>query len=160
MVEFLYLLSEERAKATLCADSTLVVRRNAADSVLSDTRKATSAQARAQFDSLLIALARVEPGTYRKENVIDGTRIWLYHGGDTVFCDNCLHDYILEAAGADGGRPPGGAEDIKDAVARASEMIAHAEGRHVKGMKGVKIIVDKSKMSDTSRAYEVDTTGK
>ena len=158
VVEFLYLPSEERARATLCTDSTLVIRRSAEDSTLSDVRKPTSKEGRVHHDSLLTALARIRPGTYEKDHVIDGTRIWLYHKGDTILCDNCLHDYVLEAAGAAGGMPPRGAEDIKDAVAHASEMIILAEGRHAKGMKSVKIITDKSEMKDTGRAYEVDTT--
>ncbi len=158
VAEFLYLPDEERMVVTATAESTVVERWNAADSSLGTVRKANADSVRQRFDSLLTAFRRVEPGEYKKEQVIDGTRIWIRYRGNEVFCDNCLHDFVLEAVGVATGGAPRSAWLIRDIVRHVNELVMVAEGGHEKGMRRTTVILDKRLMDDTSKAYEVDTS--
>lgn len=160
VTEFLYLPDEERMVVTATAESTVVERWNAADSCLATVRKANGDTARRTFDSLLTAFERVEPGEYEKAGVIDGTRIRIRRGDSEIFCDNCLHDFVLEAVGVATGGTPRSAYLIRDVVKCVNELALLAEGVHEKGMRRTTVILDKRMMDDTTKAYEIDTTSK
>jgi len=142
--------------ATLTPDSTVVERRNAADSLLASVRRANTAEADSHYDSALHYMGKVAPGEYRREHVIDGTRIRLRHRGAEVLCDNCLHDYVLEAAGATGNKVPSSAETIRGIVRHVSSMVMLAEGKSTKGMRVLAVTLDRSQMKDSTRSYQVD----
>lgn len=154
--EFEYLKDSTRMVVTVTRDSTIVDRRNSADSCVSLVRTANGDTARRHFDSLRVAFGRVKPGEYRKEHVIDGTRMRVRHDGQEVYCDNCLHDFVLEAVGVATGGAPRSAYLIRDAIGYITDMVLLAEGEHRKGMSKVHVIVDPRQMKDSTRAYEVD----
>jgi hypothetical protein len=155
--ELLFLPSEDKTRVSLTRDSTGVERLNAADSVLSDTIVAHTGRGREHYDSLLGLLAEIPAGEYRKDHVIDGSRILLRHAGKEVLCDNCLHDYVLEAVGVPPGHISRSVSRIKEAVRHVNEMVTLAEGGHDRTWRRVEVVVGGQGSGDTASDYEVDT---
>jgi hypothetical protein len=154
--EMLFLPSKEKTRVNITADSTTVKRLNGADSVLSDTVVAHGRRARGHYDSLLAVLDDIPAGEYRKDGVIDGSRILLRRGGKEVLCDNCLHDYVLEAVGVPPGYISRNTARIKEAVRHVNEMVTLAEGGHDRTYRRVEVVVGKQDTADTAD-YAVDT---
>jgi len=79
-------------------------------------------------DSIAQGMSQLSSKTYQKSGVIDGTKMWLRGDRGCVFCNNCLHDYVMEAVGV--GSPGGFGGDlryIKNIVAWFNEASAAAE---------------------------------
>jgi len=153
--EFLYLPGNDRTIADFTADSLFVERRNAKDSCLSSTRVPVSGAVVAQLDSLRRILSAIPSGTYKKEHVIDGTKITIRCGAQTLFCDNCLNDYVMEAAGAPSTPPSGPVADIREAVRLINQVILTVEKKAVAGYMRYEVVLPRGKTADTAK-YRID----
>jgi hypothetical protein len=160
LAEFVYQRTSEKAFVTVRTDSIIIERRDKNNILLSLVRRAVGDSVRPQFDSLLVALDRVQPGIYRKALVPEGTQIRVRFRGEEVFCDNCLNDFILEHAGAPALNQSGDVRAFRDAVGHLSELMITAEGQRLKPRTWMTVTLDKDKMKDPKRSYEVkpDTT--
>jgi hypothetical protein len=153
--EFEYLPEKTRMQVSMYPESTVVVRTDSSDSVLSATRRANVDSVRARFDSVRTRFAQVKPGEYRKEQVLDGTRIWVRHRGLEVFCDNCLHDFVLEAAGVAVPAHSGTELKLRALISAVSDLAVAIEGKPPVPKRILELVVDKKAMKDTSRSYEL-----
>jgi len=153
--EFVYLPEKESMRVSACPESTTVVRSDSGDSVLSRHTRRNSDTAAAMLDSARQWFERVAPGEYRRDHVIDGTRIRIRHRGQEIYCDNCLHDFVLEAAGVAVPAHSGAEQKLRELVRQVSELAAAAEGQPKKKRMLAEIVVDKRAMRDSTRSYEL-----
>jgi hypothetical protein len=130
-VTFLYLPDSARTEFIVRGDSCSLKRFDAHDSVLSSHDTVLADSVKALSDSLLALLETVAVGTYAKEQVLDGTRIWIRWRGKEVYCDNCLNDYIRQALGLSAPTVTNqNLEIIKNAVGMINVIIAAVEKGH------------------------------
>ncbi len=153
--EFTWLPEMETMRVSVYPESTVVVRRDSSDSVLSAVRKPNGDTARGRLDSARTGFGRLSPGEYRKEQVIDGTRIRVRHRGLEIFCDNCLHDFVLEAAGVAVPGHTGTERKLRHLVNQVSELAVLAEGTPKRKQQILELVVDRKAMRDTTRSYEL-----
>lgn len=82
----------------------------------------------------------------------------LVRGSKRILCDNCLHAFVLEAAGASGGGSSGPEQDIREVVRLMSAVATRVDpGKPRRGIKLVTLTTDRSQMKDSTRQYEVDS---
>ena len=155
--EFTYLPHKETMRLSVYPDSTTLTRRDSSGSLLSTARVANGDSARLRLDSARAYVARLRPATYRKEPVLDGTHILIRSDGAELFCDNCLHHFVLEAAGVDVPRHSATDLLLRTLVRQVSELAMAAEGPPAGRQPLLELVLDKRAMRDTTRSYEVDT---
>jgi hypothetical protein len=153
--EFVFLPEKNKLFLEVSADSIFIKRRNGRDSSLLDMRLEQSAVTRAVSDSLVCALRDVTPGSFVKKGVLDGSQITIRWAGKTVFCDNCLNDYVMQAAGNDFVVPAKRFKPLRDATQCLSQLDRIAEEVKPVNKLTTEVVVDPRRLTGATARYHV-----
>jgi hypothetical protein len=153
----LYLRTKETMTAAIDGDSIFIERKNAADSVVGSTRARLKDSTAFLRDSLYKYLHRARAGKYKKRMVIDGTQIGIEQGQKKIFCDNCLHDWVLEKSGAPAGPKSRRIRPIKETVSYLNQIVSAVEEKPKEKFKRIEVVLNPAGRKKDFKVNFLDT---